>query len=196
MTTDLLPEFIRQHYEVHEWKHACAIMNEDFPNEWRDLIEVLQSFRLNKSWVLEPGGRKSKVAEAIDSFLLNRGWLEKGFKTQVVVDETVFDSPTHKVDCFKNKIALEIEWNAEDVYFDRDLNIFRSLFDLGVVNVGILITRCDKLQEIFDELGRGKSYGSSTTHLSKLLPRIQGGGGGGCPLLVFGITKNLYVEDV
>jgi len=44
-------------------------------------------------------------------------------------------------------------------------------------------------------VGRGDSYGSSTTHMSKLLPRIEGGGGGGCPILVFGITRRLYVED-
>jgi hypothetical protein len=28
-----------------------------------------------------------------------------------------------------------------------------------------------------------------------LLPRIEGGGGGGCPILAFGITKEKYVED-
>ena len=39
------------------------------------------------------------------------------------------------------------------------------------------------------------SYGASTTHLSKLLPRIRGGGGAGCPILVFGIKKSLYVQD-
>jgi hypothetical protein len=31
--------------------------------------------------------------------------------------------------------------------------------------------------------------------MSKLLPRIEGGSGGGCPVLVFGITKKLYRED-
>jgi hypothetical protein len=31
--------------------------------------------------------------------------------------------------------------------------------------------------------------------MSKLLPRIYGGGGGGCPLLVLGISAKLYVED-
>jgi hypothetical protein len=31
--------------------------------------------------------------------------------------------------------------------------------------------------------------------MGKLLPRIAGGGGGGCPLLLFGITRALYVED-
>ncbi len=33
----LLPEFVRENYEVHEWKHACAILKEDFPQEWQDI---------------------------------------------------------------------------------------------------------------------------------------------------------------
>ena len=57
------------------------------------------------------------------------------------------------------------------------------------------MTRCDELQELFRDVGRGSSFGASTTHMSKLLPRINGGGGGGCPLLVFGITKKLYEEN-
>lgn len=34
MSIDLRPEFIRENYEVHEWKYACAILHPDFPNEW------------------------------------------------------------------------------------------------------------------------------------------------------------------
>ena len=120
------------------------------------------------------------------------GWRERDFKTQILVDERAIDSPTHKVDCFKNGIALEIEWNNKDPFFDRDLNNFRLLFDLRAVSVGVIVTRCDDLQDIFDELGKGSSYGQSTTHMSKLLPKLEGGGGGGCPVLVFGITKRLY----
>lgn len=37
MGTEQLPSFIRDHYEIHEWKHACAILNQDFPVEWVDL---------------------------------------------------------------------------------------------------------------------------------------------------------------
>lgn len=39
--TDLLPNTIREKYEVHEWKHACAILKNDFPTEWDDLIALL-----------------------------------------------------------------------------------------------------------------------------------------------------------
>ena len=195
MPIDQLPLFIQQNYEIHEWKHACAILQNDFPSEWNDIIDVLQSFRLKKSWVTVGGGRKSKVADAIDSSFTDRGWIEKSFSTSVTVDEKVMDSPTHKIDCYKNRIALEIEWNNKDPFFDRDLNNFRLLFDLRAISVGVIITRCDELQVIFDELGRGSSYGSSTTHISKLLPRIEGGGGAGCPILIFGIRRTLFEED-
>lgn len=195
MSIDLLPEFIRENYEVHEWKHACAILHHDFPTEWDDILAVLSDFRLNRSWITNPGGRKSKVSEFIDSYLYGRDWVEKEFQTHVVVDEHTMDTPTHKIDCFRNRVALEIEWNNKDPFYDRDLNNFRLLFDLRAISVGVIITRCDNLQEIFNQLGRGSSYGASTTHMSKLLPRIEGNGGGGCPLLVFGITQSLYTED-
>jgi hypothetical protein len=190
-----LPKIIRNNYEIHEWKHAITILKGDFPDEWDNLIEILSTFKLKKSWIVEPGGRKSKVAGWLDSNFFAKGWLEKSFETSVHVDENVYDSPTHSVDCFKNGVALEIEWNNKDPFFDRDLNNFRLLFELRAISVGIIVTRCDELQEIFNELDRGQSYGASTTHMSKLLPRLEGGSGGGCPIIVFGISKSLYEED-
>lgn len=195
MGTELLPQFIRDNYEVHEWKHACAILKQDFPIEWNEVIEVLTNFRFKRSWLTVGGGRKSKISEAIDSELYLRGWVEKQFDTEIVIDTNRIESPTHQVDCFKNRVALEIEWNNKDPFFDRDLNNFRLLFELRAVSVGIIVTRCDNLQDIFNELGRGSSFGASTTHMSKLLPRIEGGGGGGCPVLVIGISNALYIED-
>jgi hypothetical protein len=196
MATDTLPRFILENYEVHEWRHALAILRQDFPEEYAEIVDVLTRFRLLKSWITVGGGRKSKVSGWIDGELLHKhGWVPKNFDTKIIVDKQTFESPTHEVDCFKNRVALEIEWNNKDPFFDRDLNNFRLLFDLRVVSVGVILTRCDNLQDIFDELGRGESYGASTTHMSKLLPRIQGGGGAGCPIVAFGIKKSLYVQD-
>jgi hypothetical protein len=195
MGVELLPQFIRDNYETHEWKHSCAILKQDFPNEWENVIEVLTNFRFRRSWLTVGGGRKSKISEAIDTELYSRGWVEKQFDTEIVIDAHRIESPTHQIDCFKNRVALEIEWNNKDPFFDRDLNNFRLLFELRAVSVGVIITRCDNLQDIFNELGRGSSFGASTTHMSKLLPRIEGGSGGGCPVLVIGITKQLYIED-
>lgn len=195
MGIDLLSDFIRGHYEIYEWKHASSILKNDFPDEWKDLVSLLENFRLEKSSIVKPGGRKSPISEFIDSFLYKKGWIEKSFDIKIEIDRDIKESPTHRIDCYKNRIALEIEWNNKDPFFDRDLSNFRLLFDLHAISVGIIITRCDNLQEIFDELGRGSSFGASTTHMSKLLPRINGGSGGGCPILVFGITKKLYIEN-
>lgn len=192
----IVPAKLREMFEVHEWKHASAVLAGDFPQEWQELVDVLGAFRLKKSDIAVAGGNKSNVSRAIDSEFYARGWQEKHFDTKITVDEHSYASPTHSVDCFKNQIALEIEWNNKDPFFDRDLNNFRLLFELRVVSVGIIITRCDELQDVFNELGRGSSYGMSTTHMSKLLPRIEGGGGGGCPILVFGITRKLYRDDL
>ena len=170
-------------------------MKNDFSHEWRDIIEVLTDFRLFKSEVLTPGKGKSPIAKRLDKALFARGWVEKAFDTRVVVDESPIISPTHQVDCFKNEIALEVEWNNKDPFYDRDLNNFRLLFELREISVGVFVTRCSELQEIFNELGKGRSYGASTTHLGKLLPKLEGGGAGGCPVVVFGISKKLYVEN-
>ena len=195
MSISKLPAFIRDNYEIHEWRHALAILRQHFPAEHADICDVLTTFRLCKSWISVGGGRKSKVSEWIDGELGRRGWVAKNFDTKITIDNDVLESPTHEIDCFKNRIALEIEWNNKDPFFDRDLNNFRLLFDLRAISVGVIITRCDELQDIFAQLGRGSSYGASTTHMSKLLPRIMGGGGAGCPLLVFGIRKSLYDAD-
>lgn len=47
MGIELLPEFLQANYEVHEWKHACAILKGDFPGEWENIIEVLTGFRVD-----------------------------------------------------------------------------------------------------------------------------------------------------
>lgn len=190
-----IPQKIRDLYEIHEWKHAVAVLSQDFPKEWIDILYVLENFRLLRSSILKPGGRKSPISEHIDSMFAARGWKERRFETSIHVDDAAHDSPTHNVDYYKNKVAVETEWNNKDPFYDRDLNNFRLLHQLDVISVGIIITRADSLQDIFNELGKGKSYGASTTHMSKLLPKIEGGGAGGCPVLVFGITKKLYVKD-
>lgn len=189
------PRFIRKNYEIHEWRHASAVLRTDFLEEWEDIVAVLTKFRVKKSHITVGGGGRSKVSASIDHAFTQRGWRERKFATQIRVDQNVFDSPTHKVDCFKNGIGVELEWNNKTEFYDRDLNNFRLLFELRALNVGVIITRCDELQEIFDSLGRGSSYGPTTTILSKLLRKMEGGSGGGCPVIAFGIRKSLYDEN-
>lgn len=194
-TIKLIPQNIVSKYEIHEWRNATAVIANACPKEWQDILIILEKFKLLRSSILTPGGRKSTVSDSLDGQFYKKGWKEKSFDTQIVVDGKATDSPTHKVDCFKNRVALEVEWNNKDPFYDRDLNNFRLLFDLRVIDVGVIITRTDGLQKIFDSLGRGHSFGQSTTHMARLIPRIEGGGGGGCPILVFGVGKSVYIKD-
>jgi hypothetical protein len=196
LSLELLPAFVRDNYEVHEWRHASAVLSVDFPQEWADILAVLSEFRLYRSEVEPPGGGRSDVARRIDGHFGALGWREHGFSTRVVVDEMEYSAPTHKVDNFKNGVAADLEWNNKTEFYDRDLNNFRLLFDLRAVSVGVIITRCSHLQKIFNALGKGKSYGNSTTHMDKLVPRLHGGSGGGCPVLAVGISRGLYVDDI
>lgn len=182
-TLHLVPEELRAAYEVEEWRNAAGVLYTAHPAEWKDIIDALTAFQFLKSEVLRGGGRKSVIAQRIDSFLTGRGWIEKKFATKIQVDDVGRDSPTHKVDCFKGAVGLEIEWNNKDPFFDRDLNNFRLLFDLRVIDVGVIVTRASHLQDIFKALGKkvADKYGASTTHMDKLRPRLEGGGGGGCP---------------
>jgi hypothetical protein len=194
-TLHLVPEDLRQLYHVREWRNAAGVLATACADEWQDIIDVLSAFRLLRSEVEAAGGRKSPIANQIDGAFYARGWQEKQFQTSIKIDGQEYESPTHRVDCFKGRVALELEWNNKDPFFDRDLNNFRLLFDLRAIDVGVIVTRGSELQQIFKSLGKGSSYGASTTHHEKLWPRLEGGGGGGCPVLTFAIKPDLYVDD-
>lgn len=191
-----VPADILARYEVHEWRNGLAVLSAALPDEWADIQAVLRGFSLLHTEIAKPGGSKSLMAGRLDNGLRERGWTARRFDTRIVVDGHETVSPTHEVDMFKNRVALEVEWNNKDPFYDRDLNNFRLLFDLRVIDVGVIVTRSTELQSLFVEVGRDRgSYGASTTHMDKLLPRLEGGGGGGCPVVVFGITRQCYVDD-
>src|SRR5256886_12810479 len=194
MSTEMLvPEDLRNSYHVREWRNATGVLATACPNEWTDIIEVLRAFRLLRSEILTAGGGLSPISQQINAAFDGRGWKEKSFATRIVVDETEYISPTHAVDCFKGRVALELEWNNKDPFFDRDLNNFRLLFDLRAIQVGIIVTRAWELQAIFKSIGKGSSYGKATTHHERLWPKVEGGGGGGCPVLTFAIKPENFV---
>jgi hypothetical protein len=193
-TLHLVPEDLRQLYHVREWRNATGVLATACPEEWVEIIEVLRSFRLFRSEVQVGGGGRSLVSKRLDGAFYSQSWIEKEFRTAIQVDDLTFESPTHKVDCFKGSVALEVEWNNKDPFFDRDLNNFRLLFDLRAIQVGVIVTRATELNPFLRKLGV-KKFGKASTHHEKLWPKLEGGGGGGCPILTFAIKPELYVDD-
>lgn len=195
MGLDLIPKKLLGRYCFKERDHACAILARDFPSEFKDILDCLAEFSLKKSHVVTGGGGRSSVSIAIDSFFVSRGWQEKQFAIKIEVDNEPIPIPTHSIDNFKNRVGVEVEWNNKTEFYDRDLNNFRLLKDLRVLSVGVIITRQSELQAIFNKLGIGTKYGASTTHWNKLMPKVDGGGAGCCPLLLIGIGPDCYDPD-
>lgn len=192
MGLDLVRDSVRNRFAVEERGHACAILATDFAGEWEDLMDCLDEFVLTKTDVLTAGGSKSPIARAINGFFSYREWEEKRFDVKISVDDAEWPSPTHGIDYYKNRVGVEMEWNNKDPFFDRDLNNFRLLHQIGVLSVGVIITRLWELQREFKRLGKGASYGMSTTHWDKLIPKVNGGGAGGCPLFLVGLGMDCY----
>jgi hypothetical protein len=199
-----IPDDIYTNYEVYEYKHAAAILSKEFPLEFSEICEALRAFRFKKSDVIAGGGNESEIPKIMSRLLRPKNWLEKQLEAELTVYEIKNNDKkesrkvhhgTHKVDYVKGRIALDLEWNSKDQTFDRDLYAFRAFFEYDAISVGIIITRSTQLNPIFRELNVSKKYGASTTHMGKLLPRLEANRNGGCPVLVFGITPN-QIEDL
>ncbi len=202
MGLDQIPERLHKKYRFKEYRHASGVLASDFPQHWEDILGCLDHFVLRKSAIIVGGGGRSQIPQELDSYLYAKGWREEQFDIKIVVDSEEHPTPTHKIDNFKpgpvtqigssSGVGVEVEWNNKTEFYDRDLNNFRLLHELRVLSVGVIVTRVSELQTLFNGLGIGHKYGASTTHLDKLIPKVEGGGGGGCPLLLVGITEGCY----
>jgi acetoin utilization deacetylase AcuC-like enzyme len=194
-----VPEDIRQLYHVFDWRHAAAILASDFPDEFSDICEALRSFRFTEAMVRKAGGNESGIPKTMSAILRPRQWKDAKLKARLLIDETEVSQDTHKIDYVKGQVAFDLEWNSKDQTFDRDLYAFRAFWEYGRISVGILLTRGQEMvpylralgKEVLDKYG---GEGGSTTHWNKLMPRLQAGRGGGCPVLVLGITPRLVTQ--
>ncbi len=194
-------------YQTYEYRHAAAILAHEFPSEFDEICPALLAFRFTNLQVRMPGGNESEIPKTISDQLRPRGWVESKLRAEQVVDKKTVSIDTHKIDYVKGKVAFDLEWNAKDQTFDRDLAAFRAFFDYGRISVGVLVTRDVSLVPYFVSLGKPLNKagvetegrvvdkygheGGSTTHMNKLLPRMSAGRSGGCPVLAFGITPKL-----
>jgi hypothetical protein len=166
--------------------------------------------------IKKAGGNESPIPKKFDDVLYPYGWREIRISGDLIVKKyprqaaqrrgRFADEPYeiesiegyidgHNIDFLKNKVAFDLEWNSKDQTFDRDLLAMRTYFDCGLIDVGVIVTRAEELNEIFrqekDDSGLPlmKKYGASTTWLGKLIYRLDSRRNGGCPILAIGIGK-------
>ena len=73
MGTDLLPDYLHRRFQIIERRHACAILANDFQEEFDEIVECLRQFKLVRSEIVVGGGGKSKIAARFDDFLMSKG---------------------------------------------------------------------------------------------------------------------------
>lgn len=191
---------VKQQYEVWDHNNAEAILTLKYPEFLIEICDVLLKFELTIDQIKRSGGNESEIPKTFSRMLRPLNWKEEKLVAKHVVGDQTISSDTHKIDYVRGEVACDLEWNSKDQTFDRDLYAFRAFFDYRKIAVGILVTRSDSLNTIFKELGSyvdpktkdrktymGK-YGASTTHMGKLLTRLEAGRSGGCPVLAIGIT--------
>lgn len=207
---------ILEKFRFYNYGHALEILHDAFPTEWKEIQECLRRLRLTLADIRQAGGNESPIPKKFDDVLYPYGWREIRISGDLVVKKyprqsaqrrgKFSDQPYeqdviegyidgHNIDFLKNKVAFDLEWNSKDQTFDRDLLALRTYFDCGLIDVGIIVTRSEELNEIFrqesDDSGKTliKKYGASTTWIGKLLYRLNSRRNGGCPVLAIGIGK-------
>src|SRR5258708_20585030 len=77
------------------------------------------------------------------------GWQKFIFEIRKIINGVEREAISHEVDHVKefdgHKLALEIEWNNKDPFFDRDLENFKRLHAEGAISVGVVVTPASSL---------------------------------------------------
>lgn len=192
-------------YRYGVTRYADIILREALPARFADLVAVLSGFRIDVDELTRGGGSRATQTIRFDNLLHQRGWGKRNVTIAKLIDDTLIHSTRgHEIDMFGvgsfdapyPGVAVEMEWNNKDLFFDRDLVNFSALHREGALAIGVIVTRGPTLQKFIGPVittGQhvtSKKYGTSTTHWDKLIPRINLGGGGECPLLVVGIEPD------
>ena len=209
-------EKLLEKYEFQNYGHALEILHDAFPQEWGELQDCLEHLLISIEDLRTAGGNETAIPKKFDDVLYPLGWREIRITGDLLVKmyprrasqrgrfaDEPFDEKIiagyidgHNIDFIKDKVAFDLEWNSKDQTFDRDLYAFRTFYECNVISCGVIITRDESLNRIFEALGKKikKKYGASTTWTGKLLPRIHARRHGGCPLLVVGLTPDTVLD--
>src|SRR6266404_4375731 len=138
-------------FQVEFHSHARAILSVDFPEVAEQLEEILIGATIPIEEIIGSGGGETKGTQRLRRALHEHGWRKHKFEIQRTIDGVPRESISHEVDHIKSfdagVVALEIEWNNKDPFFDRDLENYKRLHADGAVSLGILITRGTSLQD-------------------------------------------------
>lgn len=137
-------------FDVQVKNHAEAILTRDFPEPLRELCSTLLGIQIDCAELIRGGGGEAQSTQRLRRALVSQGWAKRRIVIRKIVDDDERASTTHEIDHVRQagngSIALEIEWNNKDPFFDRDLENFQRLHSEGAISVGVIVTRGASLQ--------------------------------------------------
>jgi Restriction endonuclease BglII len=139
-------------FQVEFLSHARAILSVDFPEAVNELEQALGRISIPIEEIVGSGGGEAKGTQRLRRALAELGWPKTIFTIEKRINEIPKESISHEVDHVrtfdgKGVIALEIEWNNKDPFFDRDLENFKRLHAEGAISAGVIVTRGASLQD-------------------------------------------------
>jgi hypothetical protein len=153
----MFQSLIARDFQVVCTSHAEAILSVDFPTAADDLRRALSGATIPIEEIIASGGGEAKGTQRLRHALANMGWKKGSFTIQKIINGVEKESQSHEIDHVKtfengNALALEIEWNNKDPFYDRDLENFKRLHADGAISLGIIITRGKSLQDSMRDL--------------------------------------------
>ncbi|HWA92878.1 MAG TPA: BglII/BstYI family type II restriction endonuclease [Rhizomicrobium sp.] len=139
-------------FQIRFLSHARAILTVDFPQVLQELADALATLTIPIEELVGSGGGESKGTQRLRRALASRAWTKKRFEITKTINGEPRESTSHEMDhvreiAERGIVALEIEWNNKDPFFDRDLENFKRVHAEGAISVGIIITRGSSLQD-------------------------------------------------
>lgn len=145
-------------FEIEFRSHAEAILSVDFSEVADQLEGVLLSSTIPIEEIIGSGGGETKGTQRLRRALAAHEWRKHNFVVQRIIDGIEREAQSHEIDHVKTfvagTVALEIEWNNKDPFFDRDLENYKRLHADGGISLGIIITRGSSLHGSMKRLVR------------------------------------------
>ena len=144
-------------FDIETRNHAEAILSVDFPQESDELVAALLSVAIPAVELVASGGGEAPSTQRLRRSLSEAGWKKHNYRIETTVDgRALGDGTSHEIDHVRRgpggTLALEIEWNNKDPFFDRDLENFQRLHAQSIIDLGIVVTRGAALQAAMVEL--------------------------------------------
>lgn len=149
---------ISRGFQVEFHSHARAILGVDFPDASGELEAALADTVIPIEEIIAGGGGESKGTQRLRRALHRLGWRKTHFTVERRINGVARESQSHEVDHVRDlpngRIALEIEWNNKDPFYDRDLENYKRLHADGAISIGVIVTRGRSLHEAMRDLVR------------------------------------------